>query len=151
MTPEEDPEIAEAFAAFDEAVERGDVVVTAPPGDTGLLAEIAEQLYPPMMQGPREPITLVRAEGGGACPSQWEAYDAEGNFYYLHYRHSYGYVDKSPSEELWRKVWDAQAKRYKDTEVVASFTWGPYEDCGHISLEEFCAHAGIRLDFQKET
>lgn len=114
-----------------------------------LLRDIVDQMYPPMAEGPREEITLVSASGGGMCPSQWEAYDADGNFYYLRYRHSYGAVEKSPSEELWRSGWDAETKQWENAEVVASFEWGPYEDCGEISLETFCEKAGIRLALEE--
>lgn len=114
-----------------------------------LLVQIVEQLYPQMAHGPREQITLVRIEGGGAYPSQWWAYDAEGRFYYLRYRHSYGSVQRSPSEELHCSAWNAETKQWENTEVVATFEWGPYEDCGHITLEKFCELAGIVLDLQE--
>lgn len=114
-----------------------------------LLRETVDQLYPPSAEGPRDVITLVRAHGGGMCPSQWWAHDAEGNFYYLRYRHCYGSVEKSPSEQLWRSAWDAEAKQWENTEVVASFEWAPYKDCGEISLEKFCELAGIRLELGK--
>ena len=114
-----------------------------------MLRDIVDQLYPQMAQGPRDAITLVRAHGGGACPSQWEAYDAEGNFYYLRYRHCYGSVEKAPSEKLWRSGWDAETRQWENAEVVAAFEWGPYEDCGKISLEKFCEMAGIRLALEE--
>lgn len=36
-----------------------------------------------------------------ACPSQWDAWDAEGNYYYIRYRHGHLSVDKAASSKEW--------------------------------------------------
>ena len=36
-----------------------------------------------------------------ACPSQWDAWDAEGNYYYIRYRWGTLLVEKAISESAW--------------------------------------------------
>lgn len=80
-------------------------------------------------------ITIVRAvQTCAACPAQWDSWDAEGNYYYLRFRHGHGTVQtmEAPgSGDYW-------------AEPVASFTdddpWN-----GTIELEEFAERAGIAL------
>lgn len=72
-----------------------------------------------------------------ACPSQWDAWTDEGEYVYLRYRHGCGYA----------KIYD---EGYEDTgmgNIVAEFEFGHPLD-GVISLEDFCAHAGIELDLE---
>lgn len=80
-------------------------------------------------------ITIIRAvQTSSACPSQWDAWDAGGNYYYLRFRHGYGTVQAMGSPENG----DYRA------EPVASFTdddpWN-----GTIELDEFAERAGIAL------
>lgn len=82
---------------------------------------------------------LVRAvQTCRACPSQWDAWDASGQYYYLRFRSGHGTVETA-----------ADAKDYVDiatpNTTVASFTHGDRLD-GLMDLEEFLAHAGIRWE-----
>jgi hypothetical protein len=105
------------------------------------------------------PITLVRAIcTSTACPSQWDAWDAEGRYYYLRYRHGYGSVESAESEEVWDKrfenlQWDEQEKVWRGEDPVtleATFEHGHPLD-GHISLEDFAQLAGITLAANLDT
>lgn len=72
------------------------------------------------------------------CPSQWNAWDADGQYYYLRYRSGRGTVETAASEE-----------DYLDPEtpppvLVANFNHGvPFDS--DICLEEFLQRAGMRL------
>lgn len=74
-------------------------------------------------------VTLVRAvQTGFACPSQWDAWDADGGYYYLRYRWGHGTASSERSDSL-----------------VAEFDTGDSLG-GVIDLDEFCQRAGIRLE-----
>lgn len=62
-----------------------------------------------------------------ACPSQWDAWDAEGNYYYLRFRSGLGTVDQydSPDVEQWDRVPAGNTDGFE------------YEDSGFIELDEF--------------
>lgn len=62
------------------------------------------------------------------CPSQWDAWDAEGNQYYLRYRWGGGRVDRV-----------SEAGRF---ETVATFSHGDAMD-GVLDLETFARLAGL--------
>ncbi len=84
-------------------------------------------------------ITLVRAvQTSIACPSQWDAWDEEGNYYYLRFRSGCGAISKFPDEN-----W-VNARPTPKREHIADFE---VEDewAGVISLEEFAEKAGIKL------
>lgn len=99
-------------------------------------------------------ITLVRTtQTAWACPAQWDAWDAKGNYYYLRYRSGYGQVRQYASPDWadapWLEVdqsepgWALRANpEYIGT--VATFEYGHPLD-GAIGLREFCALAGLRL------
>ena len=72
-----------------------------------------------------------------ACPSQWNAWDANGRYYYLRYRSGIGTVDTydDPDWETWEDFPDGK---------VARFEFGDNLD-GSITLEEFCEQAGLEL------
>lgn len=82
---------------------------------------------------------LVRAvQTCSACPSQWDAWDADGQYYYLRYRGGRGTVETATS-----------AKGYVDESapgpvLVANFNFGGCLD-GDISLAEFLERAGMHL------
>jgi len=79
-------------------------------------------------------ITLARAVRTCiACPSQWDAWDAAGNYYYLRYRHGHGSVRSYPSAE-----WTGPGV------MVAEFAYGDHLD-GSMDLGEFAEHAGLAL------
>jgi hypothetical protein len=85
-------------------------------------------------------VRLVRAtQTSAACPSQWDAYDESGNYWYLRYRHGVG-----------------EARRYDDPDWISSrarplevltFEHGHPLD-GVITLEEFALRAGFGLAAQ---
>lgn len=73
-------------------------------------------------------LTITRAvETCAACPSQWDAWDQDGRYYYLRYRFGRGTVQAGGA----------------DGPVVAEFGENSMDGC--IELEEFCAEAGITL------
>jgi len=87
-------------------------------------------------------VTLVRAvQTCMACPSQWDAWDAEGYYYYLRYRSGHGTItryggpDGLGSEAAWNRF---------EGVLISEFTYGHPLD-GFISLEEFAHLAGIAL------
>lgn len=97
----------------------------------------------------KEMIMIVRAVRTCiACPSQWDAWDEAGSYYYLRYRHGHGEVRQYLTPD-----W-ADAPRHDDgtgREVnsefirdVASFSCGDALD-GSIELEEFAERAGLLL------
>ncbi|MFD4660334.1 hypothetical protein ACFWP2_32480 [Kitasatospora sp. NPDC058444] len=76
-----------------------------------------------------------------ACPSQWDAWTADGQYLYLRYRHGEGCVEWHPGPEA-------------DTETPESWNegrsgllveWDDGTKGGDISLEDFLAAAGLAL------
>lgn len=44
-------------------------------------------------------VTLTRwVNTCEACPSQWDAWDAEGNYYYIRYRHGWGNISSRDAD-----------------------------------------------------
>lgn len=74
-------------------------------------------------------IRLVKIEQTcTACPSQWDAWDEDGEYYYIRYRWGYLYVCKG--------------------EVMGPFVWeGSIGDGldGFMTTEEMLAHTGMEL------
>lgn len=115
----------------------------------GLLNDLDEQLAAPTPPhcpecGPLPPASteapaLVRAvQTCAACPAQWDAWDASGQYYYLRFRSGLGSVETAES-----------AKDYVDIStpntLITSFEHGD-RWAGEMTLEEFLAHAGIRWE-----
>lgn len=104
-------------------------------------------------------IKIVRAvQTCTACPSQWDAWDEEGNYYYLRYRHGLGTVTQYRTSD-WVSVryqWDESSDvpyHYQNpayVREVTSFEHGDSLD-GFIELEEFCRLAGMELDLKMYT
>lgn len=87
---------------------------------------------------PNDPTrTIVRAvQTCSACPAQWDAWTADGQYLYLRYRWGQGSA----------RAYDDQDQGY----TVASFEKGNGLS-GSISLEDFCAHAGLKLNLTEES
>lgn len=82
---------------------------------------------------------LVRAvQTCSACPSQWDAWDASGQYYYLRYRSGRGTVETAASAK------DYVDQAAQDPVLVANFNYGAPLD-GDIALVEFLKLAGMRL------
>lgn len=73
-------------------------------------------------------IRLVRVvETCGGCPSQWDAWDAEGAYYYLRFRYGYGSVSIGENDE------SQQIREFRHGDDMA----------GIIDLETFARLAGL--------
>jgi hypothetical protein len=72
-----------------------------------------------------------------ACPSQWNAWTADGQYLYLRYRSGIGTADTytSPDLDTWTRIPDGNVARF-DT-----------DDRHHseLDLDEFCDLAGLTL------
>lgn len=62
-----------------------------------------------------------------ACPSQWDAWDEEGNYWYLRFRHGYGTAEDCGGTAQF--FFDADSNGLD----------------GVIDLQNFCNRAGIEL------
>ena len=93
------------------------------------------------------PLVIVRAvQTCTACPSQWDAWTADGQYLYLRYRGSRGTVDTyaDPNSETWTTVPDGKLARFGKGFEITKWDKEISLD-GEIGLEEFCQRAGIRL------
>jgi hypothetical protein len=75
------------------------------------------------------------------CPSQWDAWDSEGNYWYLRYRFGHGKAVQfdNPDPETWT-VHELNRPQF-------SFNTGDKWD-GSIDLLTFCRLAGIELELE---
>lgn len=73
-----------------------------------------------------------------ACPSQWDAWDLDGNYWYLRYRHGHGTAERQrgPDPGTWTNVGAPDISFQPD---------GAGHLDGSISLEDFCRHAGLNI------
>ena len=73
-------------------------------------------------------VILVRAvQTCGGCPSQWDAWDLDGRYWYLRFRHGYGTMSRD----------------YFTEDAPLSFDAGCDGLDGVIGLEDFCERAGV--------
>jgi hypothetical protein len=86
------------------------------------------------------PVLVKAVQTSTGCPSQWNAWDETGQYYYLRYRHSVGEVMKFRDEN-----WTFDETQPYPGEVVARFEWGENDNDGFITLELFCEHAGFTI------
>lgn len=70
-----------------------------------------------------------------ACPSQWDAWDEDGDYWYLRYRSGIGTVEQQPSPDPGEWI---------DKPPVIKFFYGDSLD-GYITLEKFMEIAEIKL------
>lgn len=86
-------------------------------------------------------VTIVKAvQTSMFCPSQWDAWDEAGQYYYLRFRHGYGSIRREPSPDT--DTWHGPGP---GSDLVSSFE---DEDqwAGVIELDEFCRRAGVGLE-----
>lgn len=108
-------------------------------------------------------IRITRAvQTSLACPSQWDAWDSEDNYYYLRFRHGQGLMvhyktedwadapDVKPYEEWVRGTDNIYNMNSEFLGFTARFEYGD-EYLGDISLEKFAELAGFELDLQAYT
>lgn len=82
-------------------------------------------------------VTLTRViETCAACPSQWDAWDTNGQYWYLRYRHSNGTAERHPGPDY--TTWENRAP-----DIRFSTDRGRHD--GWIDLDEFLELAGLRL------
>jgi hypothetical protein len=84
-------------------------------------------------------ITLARVVCTLSCvPTQWDAWDTEGRYYYLRYRFGRGTVDTydDPDSDTWNVIPDGRIAQFHDE----NDPW-----CGEIELDEFLRRAGMTL------
>jgi hypothetical protein len=85
-------------------------------------------------------VTITSAvQTCAGMPSQWDAWDAEGQYYYLRFRHGQGTIRREPSQDLSTWAWPKS-----EGDLVGSFEDGD-EWAGIIELDEFCRRAGVVL------
>ena len=87
-------------------------------------------------------VIIVRAiETCAACPSQWDAWDIDGNYWYLHYRHGRGTAERQPGPDI--STWE----NYGPPDV--RFEGSDDGSDGWIDLEDFCRRAGLTLALKR--
>lgn len=101
-------------------------------------------------------IKIVRAvQTAMACPSQWDLWDDQGNYYYARYRHGCGDVRQYKSEH-WT---NAPQRELSEEEKTPGWFWRANEEYigyvagfdtddpwdGMMDLPEFCQRAGLEL------
>jgi hypothetical protein len=105
-------------------------------------------------------VRIVRAvQTSIACPSQWDLWDADGNYYYARFRHGCGevrqYADENwvgapqkPDDEIDKAVpgWGI----YSNTAYIRTVATFEVEDewAGEISLGKLAEKTGLELDPQ---
>jgi len=105
-----------------------------------------------------ETIRIIRAvQTAMMCPSQWDLWDVENNYYYARYRRGCGELRQYQTENWvgapWKENIDETqpgwgiAGNSEFIRTVAEFRTGDEWD-GFITLEDFAAETGIILDPQ---
>jgi hypothetical protein len=93
-----------------------------------------------------ETIRIVRAvQTAMGCPSQWDLWDTDDNYYYARYRHGCGELRRYKTENWWNASRSADGGNSEYLGTVASFQNDDQWD-GFISLDEFAVRTGIELD-----
>lgn len=85
-------------------------------------------------------IVIVKAvQTSMACPSQWDAWDSDGRYWYLRYRSGHGSARRIAEGPGWY-----EDDEYDGPQEVLAFDYGHPLD-GDISLEDFARLAGLEL------
>jgi hypothetical protein len=102
-----------------------------------------------------QPIRIVRAvQTAMACPSQWDLWDADDNYYYARYRHGCGELRQYQSENWVGAEWKQNIDETEpgwgfkaNVEYIRTVAEFQTEDewDGFISLEEFAVKTGIEI------
>jgi hypothetical protein len=77
-----------------------------------------------------------------ACPEQWDAWDVDGNYWYLRYRHGRGSAERQPTADI--ATWDDKVPNISFDGAALG------EPDGYIGLTNFCRHAGLNIHPQAE-
>jgi hypothetical protein len=88
-----------------------------------------------LAEGHRKPVITRAVQTCTACPSQWDAWDDHGQYWYLRYRSGFGSAEIQPTP-------DPDGWVFKPAEIT--FAWGHPLD-GFIELARFARLAGITL------
>ena len=72
-----------------------------------------------------------------SCPSQWDAWDLDGNYWYLRYRSGRGSAERQPGPDL--RTWTDREPNIR-FEIPEDMPYG-----GSIDLPDFCERAGLNL------
>lgn len=78
-----------------------------------------------------------------ACPSEWSAWDADGNWYYLRYRFGRGTVHRSAGGPPPGAEHQAYVEALGDASLLTDFVYGDSYD-GEMALDHFLLLAGMR-------
>ena len=80
-----------------------------------------------------------------SVPSQWDAWDAAGQYYYIRYRFGRLTVDSypSPNPEEWKTIAEGHLFRWTHPDREAR---GNQCYHGEMTLREVCKHTGIIID-----
>lgn len=83
------------------------------------------------------PIKLVRwVNTCEAVPSQWDAWDAKGNYYYLRFRYNRATLETAPGPNSLLKDWKL-LNAMRDPKATGE----PFE--GYCTFEEICEWLGV--------
>jgi hypothetical protein len=85
-------------------------------------------------------VTIVRAvQTSVACPSQWDAWDGQGQFWYLRYRHAHGEARRYAEGPDWyRGTHGDPLEQHR-----ADYGDSPWD--GETTLPELCAQLGFAV------
>ena len=72
-----------------------------------------------------------------ACPSQWDAWDIDGNYWYLRYRHGRGSAERQNHPDP--NTWDLKEPNIRFDGEAAGMA------DGWIELEDFCRLADLNI------
>lgn len=92
-------------------------------------------------------ITIVKAiQTCEICPSQWDLWDENGQYYYARYRSGRGTLCRHKSPEWWDIPGDHET-HFDPGHNVAEFNLGDKLD-GYIELFDFAVNAHFILDLK---
>jgi hypothetical protein len=71
------------------------------------------------------------------CPSQWNAWNTDGDYLYLRYRHGRGTVEQQPSPDV--DTWTGRGRTFEE-DTCYLHTWDDGTGGGFLTLDEFMAN-----------